>query len=59
MSLGADLMKLSISAKKETTDPVVAAARQGKVPTLGDVKRSLKACGTIHTLYLLADATSL
>jgi meiosis-specific protein len=43
MSLGDDLMKLSISGGKRA-DPVSDATKKGKVPTLGEVKRSLKAC---------------
>ncbi|KAI0344853.1 DNA-binding protein [Trametopsis cervina] len=41
MSLGDDLMKLSISGGKKS-DPVTDATKKGKVPTLGEVKRSLK-----------------
>ena len=41
MTLGEDLMKLSISGLKQA-DPVANAYKQGKVPTLGEVKRSLK-----------------
>lgn len=44
MSLGDDLMKLSISGKKRANDPVADATRKGKLPTLGEVKRSLKVC---------------
>ncbi|CAL1707531.1 unnamed protein product [Somion occarium] len=40
MSLGDDLMKLSLSGKK--ADPVADASKKGKIPTLGEVKRSLK-----------------
>lgn len=42
MSLGDDLMKLSISGKKKANDPVADATKKGKLPTLGEVKRSLK-----------------
>ena len=42
MSLGDDLMKLSISGKKKGADPVADATKRGKLPTLGEVKRSLK-----------------
>ncbi|KAJ3558173.1 hypothetical protein NM688_g1079 [Phlebia brevispora] len=42
MTLGEDLMKLSISGSK-TRDPVVDATKKGKIPTLGEVKRSVKA----------------
>ncbi|KAI0785638.1 HORMA domain-containing protein [Abortiporus biennis] len=41
MSLGDDLMKLSISGKGQV-DPVANATIHGRVPTLGEVKRSLK-----------------
>ncbi|OJT02515.1 hypothetical protein TRAPUB_6932 [Trametes pubescens] len=40
MSLGEDMMNLSLSGSK---DPVADATLKGKVPTLGEVKRSLKA----------------
>ena len=43
MSLGDDLMKLSISGGKRA-DPVSDATKKGKIPTLGEVKRSLKVC---------------
>lgn len=42
MSLGDDLMKLSISSKQKKSDPVSDATKKGNVPTLGEVKRSLK-----------------
>ena len=42
MSLGDDLMKLSISGAQKTLDPVADATMKGKIPTLGEVKRSLK-----------------
>lgn len=40
MTLGEDLMKLSLSGKK--SDPVAEATKDGRIPTLGEVKRSLK-----------------
>ncbi|KAI0768437.1 HORMA domain-containing protein [Irpex lacteus] len=43
MSLGEDLMKLSINGRGKKPDPVSDASKKGKVPTLGEVKRSLKA----------------
>ena len=42
MSLGDDLMNLSISGRGKKSDPVSDATKKGKVPTLGEVKRSLK-----------------
>ena len=36
-------MKLSISGQGKGLDPVANATKQGKLPTLGEVKRSLKA----------------
>jgi meiosis-specific protein len=43
MSLGDDLMKLSLSGgKKKDVDPVANASKKGRLPTLGEVKRSLK-----------------
>ena len=44
MSLGDDLMKMSISGSRKAADPVADATRKGRVPTLGEVKRSLKVC---------------
>lgn len=46
MSLGDELMKLSLSGKKKGNDPVADASKQGKLPTLGEVKRSLKVCNS-------------
>ncbi|KAI0664727.1 HORMA domain-containing protein [Cubamyces menziesii] len=43
MSLGEDMMNLSLSATDKSRDPVADATRRGKIPTLGEVKRSLKA----------------
>lgn len=42
MSLGEDMMNLSLSGSKQSQDPVADATRRGKIPTLGEVKRSLK-----------------
>ena len=42
MSLGDDLMKLSLAGKRKNADPVSDATKRGHVPTLGEVKRSLK-----------------
>ncbi|TFY60425.1 hypothetical protein EVJ58_g5155 [Rhodofomes roseus] len=42
MTLDADLERLSLHGKHKTFDPVSDATRQGRVPTLGEVKRSLK-----------------
>lgn len=41
MTLDADLERLSIHRKK-AFDPVSDASKQGRVPTLGEVKKSLK-----------------
>lgn len=41
MTLDADLERLSLHGKK-TFDPVSDASKQGRVPTLGEVKKSLK-----------------
>ncbi|KAI0699230.1 HORMA domain-containing protein [Cytidiella melzeri] len=43
MSLGDDLMKLSLAGDAKRSDPVSNATKRGRVPTLGEVKRSLKA----------------
>nr|QHB50184.1 meiosis-specific protein hop1 [Sparassis latifolia] len=42
MSLDADLEKLSLTKTKKVADPVADAMKNGRVPTLGEVKRSLK-----------------
>lgn len=42
MTLDADLERLSLHGKKKTFDPVSDASKQGRVPTLGEVKKSLK-----------------
>ncbi|TFK54684.1 DNA-binding protein [Heliocybe sulcata] len=43
MSLGDDLMKMSLNqCHGEDADPVAEAIKQGKTPTLGEVKRSVK-----------------
>ena len=42
MSLGEDMMNLSLAGSKKGCDPVADAMRNGKIPTLGEVKRSLK-----------------
>ncbi|KAI0636628.1 HORMA-domain-containing protein [Trametes polyzona] len=42
MSLGEDMMNLSLSGPRKSQDPVADATRRGQIPTLGEVKRSLK-----------------
>lgn len=42
MSLGEDLKRMSLQGK----DPIVEAAKRGAVPTLKDVKRSVKVLPT-------------
>ncbi|TFY66672.1 hypothetical protein EVG20_g4411 [Dentipellis fragilis] len=42
MSLGEDLMRMSLNGQKPAGDPVTEATKQGKAPTLGEVKMSLK-----------------
>lgn len=49
MSLGEDMMNLSLSGTNKPSDPVADATRRGKIPTLGEVKRSLKV--SINTTY--------
>ncbi|THH17110.1 hypothetical protein EW146_g3631 [Bondarzewia mesenterica] len=43
MSLGEDLLKLSLNGSKNSVDPVTEATKNGKLHTLGDVQKSLKA----------------
>ncbi|KAI0807770.1 HORMA-domain-containing protein [Fomes fomentarius] len=42
MTLGEEMMNLSLSSFPGQQDPVAEATKKGKVPTLGEVKRSLK-----------------
>ena len=42
MTLGDQMDKLILSVSGQAQDPVAEATRVGKVPTLGEVKRSLK-----------------
>ncbi|KZT71267.1 HORMA-domain-containing protein [Daedalea quercina L-15889] len=42
MTLDADLERLSLHGRKKAFDPTADATKQGRVPTLGEVKRSLK-----------------
>lgn len=42
MSLGEDLMKMSLKSSSKPADPAAEASKIGKTPTLGEVKRSLK-----------------
>ncbi|KAI0934776.1 hypothetical protein AcW1_006192 [Taiwanofungus camphoratus] len=42
MSLDADLAKLSLTGAKKAPDPVSDAMKNGRMPTLGEVKRSIK-----------------
>ena len=42
MTLGEDLANMSLSGTGKERDPVSEAVKKGKVPTLGEVKRSLK-----------------
>lgn len=42
MSLGEDLMRMSLKSSGRVADPAADASRKGKVPTLGEVQKSLK-----------------
>lgn len=42
MSLGDELLKLSLNGKKKVVDPATEAMRSGRMPTMGDVKKALK-----------------
>ncbi|KAH8107944.1 HORMA-domain-containing protein [Cristinia sonorae] len=42
MSLGEDLMRMSLSGSQERPDPLSDAHKKGRVPSLGEVKKSLK-----------------
>ena len=43
-------LSLSCSGSTKTQDPVAEATRRGKVPTLGEVKRSLKVLQKPHVV---------
>jgi meiosis-specific protein len=42
MSLGEDIEKMSLNGDGSHQDPVTQATKEGKTPTLGEVKRSVK-----------------
>ena len=42
LTLGDDLARLTLNGGKYSVDPVAEATRMGNVPTLGDVKKSVK-----------------
>src|SRR5882762_7453447 len=42
MSLGEDLMRMSLKSPSGSVDPAAEASKKGKVPTLGEVQKSLK-----------------
>lgn len=42
MSLGDELLKLSLNGKKKAIDPATEAIRSGRMPTMNDVKRAIK-----------------
>ena len=43
LSLGDDLMKMSLGGPRKDADPAAEASKKGKAPTLGEVQKSLKA----------------
>jgi meiosis-specific protein len=43
LSLGDDLMKMSLGGPRKNADPAAEASKKGKAPTLGEVQKSLKA----------------
>jgi hypothetical protein len=47
MSLDDDFEKMSLGATGDPTDPVAAASKLGRKPTLKEVKRSVKVCHSI------------
>jgi meiosis-specific protein len=42
MSLGEDMKKLSLGDGEGSEDPILLASVEGRLPTLKDVKRSVK-----------------
>jgi meiosis-specific protein len=42
MSLGEDMKKLSLGDGERSKDPILLASVEGRLPTLKDVKKSLK-----------------
>jgi hypothetical protein len=55
MSLGDGLQKMNLKGKNRRGDPVAEAAKKGKVPTLRDVKKSVKVCVVIKQRQRPAD----
>jgi meiosis-specific protein len=54
MSLGEDIQRMSLNSEEgEGPDPVTQAAKQGKVPTLGEVKRSVKVCMRAFVVFIV------
>lgn len=53
MSLDADLAKLSLTGAKKAPDPVSDAMKNGRMPTLGEVKRSIKVCTSYSWVRML------
>lgn len=54
MSLGDDLMKLSLNGLTSNASPEVPVAK-GKIPTLGDVKKSLRVSILVCDALILAE----
>lgn len=50
MSLGEDLLNLSLNGHKGLDDPVNEATRSGKLHTLGDVQKSIKVRTTCYPI---------
>ena len=44
MTLGEEMASMSLSGERREHDAVAEATKKGKIPTLGEVKRSLKVC---------------
>lgn len=57
MTLGDEMVNLSLSSFPRQQDPVAEATKKGKVPTLGEVKRSLKVHGSTSSLNEVTQIT--
>ena len=48
LSLGDDLMKMSLCGSRKNVDPAGEASKNGKAPTLGEVQKSLKVRARVY-----------
>ena len=56
MTLGEEMANMSLSSSRKEHDPVAEATKKGKLPTLGEVKRSLKVSRCLAQIRSIASA---